>query len=151
MESAEVAVLYRKAADYCAASEHCVSEVRLKLSLWQVDQEDAETIILRLLKEGFIDESRYASAFARGKFRNLQWGKTKIRFELKRKNIPGAVISKAIEEIDSDEYLECIQDLMKKKMKSLGGNSLQNRLKVMRFLAAKGFEPGLIQGMIRED
>jgi regulatory protein len=144
-------VIFRKAADYCAASEHCISEVRQKLVYWKAESSSIEDILSKLIKQGFIDEKRYAGSFARGKFRNLKWGRIKIRFELKKKQINTALISAAIREINEKEYLECINDLITKKFKSLGGTTPENKVKVMRFLASKGFEPEIVNERILED
>jgi regulatory protein len=136
------AVAFRKAADYCAAQDHCISEVKEKLKYWNVDPSLIGKILERLLSEGFIDEQRYAKAFVRGKFRNLQWGRIKIRYELHSKGISEQLIINALEEIDEESYLQCMIELAQKKIKNLGSTE---PLKVMRFLASKGFEPELIR------
>ncbi|MBK7174031.1 MAG: RecX family transcriptional regulator [Bacteroidales bacterium] len=136
------AVAFRKAADYCAAQDHCISEVKDKLKHWNVDHTHVGKILERLLSEGFIDEQRYAKAFARGKFRNLQWGRIKIRYELHSKGIPEQMIINALEEIEEESYTQCLIELAKKKIKTQGSSE---PLKVMRFLASKGFEPELIR------
>lgn len=142
-------ILLRKAADYCAEQERCISEVKLKFKVWKADQETAEKILSFLLEEGYINEERFARAFVRGKFKNLGWGRIKIRFELGKKKIPSALIGKALNEIKEEEYLKCIESLSEKKLKNLGGDNEQNRLKTMRFLASRGFEPSLIGNLMR--
>lgn len=150
-EHNEEAIAFRKAADYCAAQEHSVSEVRLKLHAWGIDGNLAGKIIDQLLEEGFIDELRYAKAFARGKFRNLEWGKIKIRAELKYKKISAEHISSALDEIDPEEYSGCLKELLDKKLHSLGVISRENKFKAMRFALSKGFEPELINALLRDD
>ena len=142
-------ILLRKAADYCAEQERCISEIKLKFKVWKVDSATAELILDFLLKEGYINEERFARAFARVKFRNLGWGRIKIRFELGKKRIPAAMIGKALNEIKEEEYLKCIESLSEKKLRSLGSDNEQNRLKTMRFLASRGFEPSLIGNLMR--
>jgi regulatory protein len=147
----EKAVLFRKAADYCAVQDRCLSEMRQKLLAWGSSKEDAEPIVSRLVEEGFIDEQRFASAFARGKFHNLQWGKIKIVAELHRRNISNILIVNAVDEIDEGEYLETLTKLMHKKTKELRPGTVENRFKVMRFLAGKGFEPEWIRKVMKAD
>jgi regulatory protein len=147
----EATVAFRKAADFCAIQDRCIAEMHQKLQSWGVDRDSAENIIERLLKEGFIDEQRFASAFARGKFRNLHWGRIKIVAELRGRKINTALIAKAINEIDPDEYRETIAKLFARKMKELKSNTRENRFKVMRFLASKGFEQDLIREIVNED
>jgi regulatory protein len=146
--SSENAVAFRKAADYCAIQERCISEVQQKLRLWEVDKASADEIIKRLLEEGFINEHRYATSFARGKFRILHWGRIKIKIELIRKFVARDHISIALQEIDESDYLKCLQTLLEKKIITLGGDTPENRFKAMRFAAGKGFEPELIQQII---
>ena len=100
LENGDNRVLYRKAADYCALQDRCISEVRSRLLYWGAGAELTAQFIQALIEEGFIDEQRFAIAFARGKFRNLQWGKVKIRFELKNKGITQAMIEKALSETE---------------------------------------------------
>jgi regulatory protein len=147
----EYAIVFRKAADYCAIQDRCLSEMRQKLQAWGISKEKTNSIIERLLKEGFIDEQRFAFAFARGKFRNLNWGKIKIAAELQRRNIGKGQIARAINEIDETEYQEVFTKLLKKKTRELQADSIENRYKVMRFLAGKGFEPELIRKVMKID
>jgi len=149
--SPEEAVVLRKALDYCSAQEHCSSEVEQKLRLWQAGDKLVAEIMAHLLKEGFIDEKRYAVAFARGKHRNLQWGRLKIRFELRQKRIPPAIINQALEELDEEEYLQVLREIIEKKLKSPGKSSRENQLKVLRYAAGKGFEPDLIRKILKDD
>ena len=79
---------YRKALDYCAYQERCHQEVRDKLYYWGLHSEDVEALISQLISEGFLNEERFAKAYAGGKFRIKNWGRNKIKKELKhRKNL----------------------------------------------------------------
>jgi regulatory protein len=146
LDNVDNRVLYRKAADYCAIQDRCISEIRSKLIYWGADSGLTDLLIQALVNEGFIDEQRFANAFARGKFRNLQWGKVKIRYELKNKGITQAMIEKALSEIDEEDYLSCLNELISKKQKSGSG---KDPLKIMRFLASKGFETDLIRKVMK--
>jgi len=149
--SPDLAVNFRKAAGYCALQERCISEMRLKLQKWGIGREEGEKMIKRLQDEGFIDEQRFAIAFARGKFRNLHWGKIKIKAELQRRNIGNILIINAINELDEIEYQDTIVKLLGKKIRELKPDTPENRFKAMRFLAGKGFEPELIRKLMHED
>ncbi|NVO21720.1 MAG: RecX family transcriptional regulator [Bacteroidetes bacterium] len=149
--SPDTAVLFRKAADYCVIQDRCRQEIITKLTYWGADRDESDSILERLNKEGFLDEKRFAVAYARGKFRNLNWGRIRIIMELKRRNIPQGFISLATEEIDQEEYIETIGKLFRKKMKELRSDTKQNRLKAMRFLAGKGFELDLIRKFAKEE
>ncbi len=145
-DTGENRVLYRKAADYCALQDRCITEIQSKLKYWGADPELTAQLTQALIEEGFIDEQRFANAFARGKFRNLQWGRVKIRFELKNKGITQSMIDKALLEIEEEAYLSCLNNLIAKKRKSVSG---KDPLKIMRFLASKGFETDVIRKVMK--
>ena len=64
---------------YCAYQDRSQMEVEQKLKQLRVDPEYTDEIFLELLKDGFINEERFAKSYARGKFRIHHWGKIKIR------------------------------------------------------------------------
>ena len=84
-----------RAAALCSSSEHCIADIREKLSRWGIGEPDARTIVERLVQERFIDEGRYAIAFAKDKFRFSGWGRIKIRYALQQKRIGNSDIVNA--------------------------------------------------------
>ena len=77
----------------CSTSEHCQSDGREKLYKWGLSREDSEKIIDYLLDEKYIDEYRYANAYANDKLRFSHWGRAKIRSMLYMQHIPEACIN----------------------------------------------------------
>ena len=142
MGSASLKVLKPKAARYCAYRERSVSEVRIKLKNLGASELDTETLIKELIKENFIDESRYASAFASDKFRFNKWGKVKIRQQLRQKQLDEDEIDRALEKLPLEEYREMIKSLVEQKLNGLPNDldPSQKKQKVIRFLLQKGFE-----------
>ena len=118
--------LYKSAA-YCSQSEHCISELKNKLTQWNVTESDQLRIIRYLMEEKYIDEKRFAIAYVKDKFRYNKWGKIKIRLELNLKRIEKELIEAALETIDSDEYSEMIIRLAKDKEK-IGRASCRERV-----------------------
>ncbi len=146
MGSASLKTLKPKAARFCAYRERSVSEVRSKLKALGASEPDAETLIKELIQENFIDESRYARAFASDKFRFNKWGKVKIRQLLRQKQVDEDEIERALENLPRQEYHEMIKSLVAQKLKGLPTelDSSQKKQKVIRFLLQKGFEYDLI-------
>lgn len=146
MSSASLKVLKPKAARFCAYRERSVLEVRTKLKNLGASESDAETLIKELIKENFIDESRYARAFASDKFRFNKWGKVKIRQQLRQKQVDENEIDRALDQVPKDEYHEMIKSLVGQKLKSLPTDLElgQKKQKVIRFMLQKGFEYELI-------
>src|SRR5699024_3142646 len=130
---------------YCAYQERCHKEVEQKLHQLKVWGEDADEIISNLIQENFLNEERYAQAFARGKFRMKKWGKNKIRYALKRNQISDYCIKKAMKEIDEDDYLKTLTSLAQKKYDSLKKDSFfRRKQKTRAHLIRKGYEYPLI-------
>lgn len=134
-------ILYNKLSAYCSAAERCRADVEEKLRKAEASEEEKENILERLVAEGFIDERRYAKAFAADKFRFSKWGKRKIEFALRAKRVSEDCIGEAIDAIDPDEYERTRQELTEAKAKTLKGDrsSMENRAKILRFMAGRGF------------
>lgn len=135
---------YRKAADYCAIQDRCISEMKLKLRVWNIDRSYYSKIISKLAEEGFLDEKRFAINYAGGKFRIKGWGRLKIAAGLRARSISPALIQQGLATIKNEEYIACLGVLLQKKLKLLGGDTNLNRQKAAYFAASRGFESGLI-------
>ena len=130
-----------KAEAYCSASEHCRVDVLAKLYQWGASEDTWEDILKHLEREKYIDESRYAVAFVRDKFRFNQWGRIKITQALRMKQIAAVSISEALEEIEEDEYLSVLTSLLKKKLRSVkASNDYERNGKLIRFAVSHGYE-----------
>lgn len=143
-------VLLHKAASYCSISEHCISEVMDKLTAWCVSCEDMEKIIEKLIEDEFINEKRYAIAYAKDKFRFNKWGKIKIALHLKAKGIDREHINYALQKIDDGEYEELLAAILKSKLSSLKFDyEYEKQGKLFRFAQSRGFENNIIERVIR--
>ena len=94
----------RKVESYCAYQERSQQEVRDKLFELGLHLVDVENIICYLIEENFLNEERFAKAYALGKFRIKGWGKIKITQGLKLKNVSPALIKIGLKQIDMDDY-----------------------------------------------
>jgi len=140
--------VYKKISRYCNFSERCHLDVRLKLASWKVYGMQQEEMLVRLIDENLLNEQRYASAFASGKFRINHWGKYKIHLALKQKQISDYCIRKALEAIDPAEYAEKVDYLIKKR-RSLYPS--QNDSELTTYLIGKGYETELITQKITDE
>lgn len=137
--------------ELCARSEQCEYEIRRKLASWQIAPDDADTIVRSLMRRRFVDDSRYAAAFVRDKYRFTGWGRRRIEQALKQKRISSDTICEALEEIDEEEYRRIITSLVRRKAAALGGVAdYETRVKLLRFGVARGFEVPLVSEIIRE-
>jgi len=135
----------QKLKHYCAYQERSHSEVKKKLYDLGVWKRDHDEILASLIEENYLNEERFAIAFARGKFRMKQWGKVKIRHELKEKQVGEYCIKRALKQIDEEAYLKTLRKLAAEKYKSLKAEQfLVRKKKTIDFLLQKGYERDLI-------
>ncbi|MBS1657499.1 MAG: RecX family transcriptional regulator [Chitinophagales bacterium] len=133
---------FERAKKYCAFQERSHSEVRYKLLDYGLRGKDLEEVMARLIEEGFLNEERFASAFTGGKFRMKQWGKQKIKQELKRKGVSDYLIQKAMNEVKRDDYDATLKKLLEKKAATLKDrNIFTKKQKLSSYLIRKGYEP----------
>jgi regulatory protein len=133
----------------CSRQEQCRQDILVKLSKWEVDESDSEKIAEILEKEGFVDHTRYASSFANDKLKFNKWGKVKIRWMLRQKEISEDIIERALSFIDDEEYLNALTNELKKKIKSLkSGNPYDRKGKLIQFATQRGFEYEIISKVI---
>lgn len=124
----------------CSKRECCTHDVRMKaFKALDGDSAAADEIVASLVKDRFVDDLRYATAFAREKSSLTGWGPVKIRFALRAKGIGESDISAALEEVDSDKALERLRRLIEQKRKSLEGDP-QIRLKLIKFALSRGYD-----------
>lgn len=146
----DVKTAYAKACRYCAYQERTQAQVRDKLKEWQLWDDAIDELIIQLSKEGFINEERFAKAFVLGKFKQLKWGRIKIKYELQKHALSDYCIKKGLQEIDADEYIHTLQKLALQKWRSYTEKStLIKKLKVKKFLVSKGFEADLAEDVLQ--
>jgi regulatory protein len=129
---------------WCSTREVCISEAKTKMRKWNVAEADSDKIIASLIESGYIDEERYAKAFANDKLTLDKWGPQKVRLALKQRGIKETFISKAIAEKNVDQEA-VISELLSKKIKSfkqLADSELYAKL--MRFGLSRGFDYSIV-------
>ena len=97
----------------------------------------------------YLDEERFAIAFAGGKFRMNQWGMGKIKQALKLKQVSAYSINKALGGIDKKEYRKVAEKLAAKKYALLmNEKEIIRKRKTMDYLIVKGYEAELVKGVV---
>lgn len=121
----------------CSRREYCSSDIFRKASE-ALDKEAASEVLRVLVEERYVDDLRYASAFARDKSSIAGWGEVKIRYMLSAKGVAKKVIDEALQEIDRPKAGMRLEKLMENKWKSLKDDP-QGRLKLVRFALGRGY------------
>ena len=136
---------------YCAYQERCHKEVYQKLESMHMIPQAIDDIIVSLIQDNYLNETRYAKTFVRGKFKIKKWGKNRLQLELKKKDIGKINIKLAISEIEEGEYIEVFNALAEKRWLQLDGQRLLVRKKkLMDYLFYRGWESHLVYDKIRE-
>lgn len=131
----------QKLVNYCVYQDRCHAEVEQKMREFLLIDEAKEEIILFLLKENFLNEERFTRSYIRGKFYIKQWGKTKIKINLKQKQISERLISSCFDEIDDSDYEKTIRKIFDDYYtKQTGLKEYQKKTKTIKYLMSKGFE-----------
>lgn len=139
----------RRLEQYCAYQERCHQEVVQKLRQMRMIPQAIDAIVVHLIENGFLNEARFARAFAGGKFRQKNWGRQRITSELKARGIGAYLIRQALAEIPEAAYLEALDRLVEKKKGEWEGNPPGAiAQKLYRYLAYRGWENELIQDRI---
>lgn len=135
----------KKMERYCAYQERCHQEVKLKLGEMQLIPEAVEMIMLHLLKNDFINETRFATTFARGKFSIKKWGRNRISNELKKRKVSEYNINLALQEIEEKDYAETLDALAEKRLNQIKEtNKYKKRKKLADYLLYRGWESELV-------
>lgn len=144
-------LILAKLRSFCAYQERCIHDVTEKLEEWKVGQKRSEKIIEQLIKEDYLNEERFARSFAGGKFRINHWGKTKIIYELERRQVPDLIIQIGLEEIDDQEYEETLKEILTRKSREINDKDpFKRKQKLIAFGAQRGFDFGLIRQVLEK-
>ena len=124
----------------CSKAEYCASDVfRKALKALDGDVEAASRLVAALVADRYVDDARYAAAFAREKASLQGWGPVKIRFQLRSKGVSEEVISAALAEVDPSRADDKLDRLLSAKARTLQGDP-QIRLKLLKYALSRGYE-----------
>ena len=140
----------QKLRHYCGYQERCHAEVKTKLYELGVRKADHDEIISTLIEQDYLNEERFAIAFAGGKFRMKQWGRVKIKHELKQRQVGEYSIKKALKQIDESTYKQTLHNLYEEKWDSLKNekNRFTKQAKTRDYLMQKGYESEMIMALL---
>lgn len=129
-------------------SQKSTYEIRQKLREKKFSDHVIDDIIAYLDSYGFLDDEAYVKAYIRDKDEISRWSRGKIRYMLKGKHIDDNLIEDYLYLIDDIREAEKAGFFADKKIK--GDFSFENRTKVFRHLAGKGFDIDIINIVLDE-
>lgn len=125
----------------CARAEKSTGDARRLMRGWGLCTEDAEQVLARLINDRYIDDSRYADAFAREKLRLSGWGAYKIRAALQRKGIAKTVVDAALAQARPEDMARRLAQMLARKVRTVKHTTpydLKNKL--MRYGLSLGYD-----------
>ncbi len=124
----------------CAKREYCTADIRRKaLERLDYDAAAAEEVVGALTEGRFVDDHRYAAAYAREKSSLAGWGPVKIRSALLARGVPRDAVLAALEEIDPERATAKLEKVLEAKWRTLADDP-QGRLKLIRFALSRGYD-----------
>ena len=138
-------LILNKIKKFCAYQERCHKEVIIKLKSIYARSDQIPKIISALIKENYLNETRYAVHYANGKFRIKNWGKVKIKYNLRQNNVSEWNINNALKEINDNEYSKIFNSLFTKLILKYDNlNSQKKKKKIYDALIYRGWEKEII-------
>lgn len=137
----------KKIENICSRSEKCSFDIKQKLIAWQIEYDEIDEIIASLIEQDFINEERFSKAFANDKFKFNKWGKNKISFALRQKQINEINISNAIKSISQKKYIAMMSSELNLKVKSINGDVYTVKAKLLNFAQSRGYETEIVYSL----
>ncbi len=146
MENEDYQRLLNSLQRLCSKTEYCSKDIYSK-ALRKSDAPTASLILGDLRRDGFVDDARYAVAFAREKAALTGWGPIKIRSALAAKGISGEGVTLALQEVDPARSRERLQHLLESRAKNLHSDP-QAKLKLLKYALSRGYEYDSIREIV---
>ena len=143
---------YLRLAALCAQAEHCEYEMQEKMRRWEI-ADDAQAIVMqRLITERYVDDERFARAFANDKVKYNKWGRRKVEQAMWLKHIAEDIRQRVLDSIDDEEYIAILRPLLQQKRRSVKArNDYELRQKLIKFAIGRGFTMDIIKQCISID
>jgi regulatory protein len=144
-------IALQKLEHFCAYQERCHDEVVSKLYSLKMTADEIDAIVVQLIEGNFLNETRFACSFARGKHRIKSWGKIRITNELKARHISSTNITLALKEISPEEYENTFTQLSERCWNGIQEkNILKKRKKFCDYLLRRGYESNMVYDKVKE-
>ncbi|MBN1252192.1 MAG: RecX family transcriptional regulator [Bacteroidales bacterium] len=135
----------KKSMNICAKQEKCKFDIKEKLFKLGLEKNNIFEIVEQLEKENFINEERYCKFYVRDKYKIAKWGRKKIEFSLKQKQIPDEIIQNSLSEINQEIYIQVFENEMIKKQNQIKTDDFaKQKSKLLNFAQSRGYEADLI-------
>ena len=143
---------YLRLAALCAQAEHCEYEMQEKMRRWEIADDAQARVMQRLITERYVDDERFARAFANDKVKYNKWGRRKVEQAMWLKHIAEDIRRRVLDSIDDEEYIAILRPLLQQKRRSVKAhNDYELRQKLIKFAIGRGFTMDIIKQCISID
>lgn len=143
---------YLRLAALCAQAEHCEYEMQEKMRRWEIADDAQARVMQRLITERYVDDERFARAFANDKVKYNKWGRRKVEQAMWLKHIAEDIRQRVLDSIDDEEYIAILRPLLQQKRRSVKAhNDYELRQKLIKFAIGRGFTIDIIKQCISID
>lgn len=143
---------YLRLAALCAQAEHCEYEMQEKMRRWEIADDAQARVMQRLITERYVDDERFARAFANDKVKYNKWGRRKVEQAMWLKHIAENIRQRVLDSIDDEEYIAILRPLLQQKRRSVKAhNDYELRQKLIKFAIGRGFTMDIIKQCISID
>lgn len=143
---------YLRLATLCAQAEHCEYEMQEKMRRWEIADDAQARVMQRLITERYVDDERFARAFANDKVKYNKWGRRKVEQAMWLKHIAEDIRQRVLDSIDDEEYIAILRPLLQQKRRSVKAhNDYELRQKLIKFAIGRGFTMDIIKQCISID
>ncbi len=144
--------ILQKLTALCARGEHCQHEMLEKMSRWEVDEATQAEVMAYLTANRYVDDERYARAYANDKIRYNHWGRRKVEQGLWQKHIDKDIQQRVLAEVDDELYVSILRPLLRQKRRTTrANNSYELNQKLLKFALSRGFTYDIIRQCIDVD
>ena len=143
---------YLRLAALCAQAEHCEYEMQEKMRRGEIADDAQARVMQRLITERYVDDERFARAFANDKVKYNKWGRRKVEQAMWLKHIAEDIRQRVLDSIDDEEYIAILRPLLQQKRRSVKAhNDYELRQKLIKFAIGRGFTMDIIKQCISID
>lgn len=128
-------------------------EIRQRLDRKGFHQEVVDEAVRRLLEHAYVDDRSFAREYAGARVASKGDGLFRIRANLLRRGIPGAIVDQVISELQPGvDWLEVAREQGRKRWDRLGEteDSRRRKKKLLDYLVRKGFEYSIARRVAAE-
>lgn len=121
------------------------------MASWGLDDVAQARCMAYLVREKYVDDTRYARFFINDKLKYNKWGRRKIEQALWQKGIDREVSAPLLDEVEDRLYMEVLLPMMREKWKAIRAKSTYERsMKLIRWAMGRGYGYDLVKRCAEE-